>query len=127
MLPARDPQGVARQFLASWLACTYHQGSCSHIAEALPAYAAVLGRQAGRSLPTPAELAAHPHVESVRVIRSCPRSAVAVATYFDGQGGRFVLHLNLVQQSRGWRVFDVAEAAPHIALPKPLTDGPGGC
>ncbi len=126
--PTGDMARVARRFLSAWLACTYHQAPCSHLPGSLPAYPAALAQEEGRrALPTPAELAAHPRIESIRVVRSCRRSAIATATYLDGHGGRFQLHLNLVQEPDGWRVFDVAEAAPHIALPRPLTHGPGGC
>jgi hypothetical protein len=124
---ARGLEGVVRRFLVGWLACTYHQASCAHVGGSLPAYAAALDRQQGRALPTPAELAAHPRVQSVRLIRACRRSEMAVATYLDGHGGRFQLHLNLVRAPEGWRVFDVAEAPPHIPLPPPLTHGPRGC
>jgi len=94
---------------------------------ALPAYAAALARHAGHSLPAPAELGAHPRVASLTVTRSCADAAVAQATYVDSQGGRFQLHVNLVRERAGWRVFDVAEAPPHIPLPPPLSRGPRGC
>jgi hypothetical protein len=94
---------------------------------ALPAYAAALARHAGHSLPAPAELGAHPRVASLTVTRSCADAAVAHATYVDGQGGRFQLHVNLVHERDGWRVFDVAETPPHISLPAPLSRSPGEC
>jgi hypothetical protein len=121
------PQRVARRFLERWLRCTYHQAPCSRIAGTLPAYAAVLGRQAGRSLATPAELAARPRIVSLKLLRSCDRAAVAAADYNDREGGRYQLHVNLVREPAGWQVFDVAEAPPHIPLPKPITEGPQAC
>ncbi|MGH2871849.1 MAG: hypothetical protein ACRDL5_05245, partial [Solirubrobacteraceae bacterium] len=118
------PEQVARAFIDGWLACVYRQGSCARIPGSLPAYAAALGRRRGGSLATPAELAARPRVISLRVIRACRNSATAIARYVDGDGERYQLHVNLVLAPAGWRVFDVAEAPPHIPLPKPLTEGP---
>jgi hypothetical protein len=121
------PRQVARRFLDAWLGCSYHQAPCSHIAGTLPAYAAALGRQAGRSLATPAELAARPRIVSLKLLRSCDRAAVAAADYNDREGGRFRLHVNLVREPAGWQVFDVSEVPPHIPLPKPITEGPQAC
>jgi len=118
---------VARYFLAAWLRCTYHQAPCFGIPGTLPAYAAALAGQQGRSLATPAEFAARPRFESLSIVHSCAAAAIAVATYTDGHGRHFPLHVNLVREPAGWRVFDVAEAPPHIALPNPLTAGPQAC
>jgi hypothetical protein len=91
------------------------------------AYERALARQRGRALITPAERAAYPRVIALQVLRDCQHAAVAIATYHDGEGGRFRLHVNLVRRRAGWRVFDVAEAGPSIPLPAPLTKGPGAC
>jgi hypothetical protein len=120
-------QQTARTFAAAWLACTYHQGPCDRLPDATTAYAAALTAQQGQSLPTPAETAAHPTITSLRLARSCGNAAVAVVTYADGEGGRFQIHVNLVREPVGWQVFDVAEAQPHIPLPKPLSEGPEAC
>ena len=120
------PGPSARRFLTGWLACVYHHAPCSQIADALPGYASALARPA-RSLATPAELVAHPEVVTLELLPRCGESEVAIATYTDGAGGRFQLHLDLVHEPAGWEVFDVAEAPPHIPLPTPLTRGPGGC
>lgn len=122
-----DPEHVARDFLFRWLACSYHQMACASIPGTLPAYQEALGRQHAESLPTPAEGLAHPRVLVLQIVRACRRSAAATATYQDGEGGRFQLHLSLVDQASGWKVFDVAEAGPHIALPAELNHGPGRC
>lgn len=121
------PGRVARAFIEGWLGCVYRQRSCAHIPGSLPAYAAALDRPPGESLGTPAELAARPRVVSLHVIRACRRSATAIVWYVDGEGGRFQLHVNLVAEPAGWHVFDIAEAPPHIPLPKPLTEGPRAC
>jgi hypothetical protein len=121
------PAQIARGFLRGWLGCTYHQTSCSRISGLLPAYADALVRYQGHSLATPDELAARPRIVAIRLVPSCPGAEVALATYQDGSGGRFQLHINLVREPAGWRVFDVAEAPPHIPLPKPLPYGPRGC
>jgi hypothetical protein len=42
-------------------------------------------------------------------------------------GTSFTLHVNLVRRRDGWRVFDVAEASPHVRPPAPIGDGPGEC
>lgn len=122
-----SPDTVARAFLSGWLACTYHRGPCSSLPESLAAYRAALSRQHDGALATPAEQAAHPRVVAVRITRSCGGSAIALATFTDGEGGDFQLHLNLVLEPVGWRVFDVAEAPPHIPPPKPLSRGPLAC
>jgi hypothetical protein len=122
-----DPERVARTFLLGWLACTYHQRACTSIPGTLDAYREALGRQHARSLPTPAERLVHPSVLLVQTVRACQGSTTATATYKDGEGGRFQLHLSLVDQRSGWKVFDVAEAAPHIPLPAELNHGPGRC
>jgi len=93
----------------------------------LPAYRTDLLRRQGSSLSTPAELAAHPRILSIQLMPSCAQAGIALAAYQDGEGGRFQLHINLVREPVGWRVFDVAEVPPHIPLPKPLADGPRGC
>ena len=121
------PAVVADRFARAWVACIYHQRPCSPMPSALPLYAAALARHAGDSLPAPAELITHPHVESLSVTRSCADVAVARITYAEGNAGRFQLHVNLVRERAGWRVFDVAEAQPHIPLPPPLGRGPRGC
>jgi hypothetical protein len=125
--PAASPRAVALRFAHGWLDCTYHQAPCSRVPGILAAYAAALARQQGSSLATPAELAARPRIVSLTLTPSCRRAAVALATYSDGEGGRFQLHVNLVREHAGWRVFDVAEAPPHIPLPPPLSHGPHGC
>lgn len=121
------PRAVARAFVNGWLACTYHHRSCAALRGALPAYAAALSRQREASLATPAEQAARPKIVALHITRSCTASAIATAAYQDGEGGTFELHLNLVHGPEGWRVFDVAEAPPHIPLPTPLSRGPRGC
>jgi hypothetical protein len=97
------------------------------IAGMLPAYRTAFLAAQGISAATPAELAARPRVVALHLIRGCPVAIVAVATYTDGEGGTFVLHANLVRESAGWEVFNVAEAPPHIPPPKPLSEGPRGC
>lgn len=118
---------VIRLFLHGWLGCIYHRTSCAQIAGSLPAYGAAIAQQRGSSLATPAELATRPRILSIDLLASCPTAELALANYQDGEGGQFQLHVNLVREPAGWRVFDVAEAPPHIPLPKPLTDGPRGC
>jgi len=121
------PGRVARYFLIGWLRCSYHQAPCRQIAGTLHSYRRALDSQRRASLQTPVEVAARPEVLSVRLIYGCPASGTAVATYQDGEGGRFELHVSLIDTHGGWRVFDIAEAAPHIALPKMLNHGPGKC
>jgi hypothetical protein len=122
-----DPGALARAFLAGWLACNYHHAPCSTIPGELHAYASALAQQNSRSAATPAERRAHPQITSIQLSRSCANAVVATATYQDGNGGTFELHVNLVRETAGWRVFDVAEAPPHIPLPRPLSRGPRGC
>jgi len=93
----------------------------------LPAYAAAVARQHQVSLATPAELAAQPRVLALQLLHGCALSAVAAVTYTDREGGRFQFHVNLMRERAAWRVFDVAEAPPHIPLPPPLSRGPRGC
>lgn len=122
-----SPGRVARLFVTGWLRCTYHQARCSPIAGTLRAYARVLAGQQQASLQTPSELAARPTILSLRLIHGCPASAIAIATYQDAEGGRFLLHVSLIDTPGAWRVFDVAEATPHIAPPKAMNHGPGKC
>lgn len=122
-----SPSAVAYVFVTRWLGCTYHHGLCRALPGALPAYAAAVSRQHGASRITPAEQTARPTIIALHITRSCADSAIATATYQDGQGGHFQLHLNLVHEPEGWRIFDVAEAPPHIPLPTPLSHGPRGC
>jgi hypothetical protein len=122
-----SPGAIADRFLAGWLACTYHQRSCHRLPGALPRYAASFDRDRGNGITTPAERAARPRVRWVNEIRGCSDSATVTASYQDGEGGLFQVHLNLINTPAGWRVFDVAEAPPHIPLPPPLPRGPRAC
>ncbi len=122
-----SPRSVALRFTTAWLTCTYHRERCSRIPRALPAYTAALRRVWEASLPTPAELAARPAIRSVSVVEACGDEAVATVTYTAGPSVRYQLHVDLVRHPAGWRVFDVAEAPPHIPLPAPLNRGPGAC
>ena len=106
---SRGQRQVADRFLAAWLRCSYHQAPCSPIPGTLSAYAAALARQQGRSLATPAELTARPTIRSLKIVHSCGDAAIAIATYANGEGDRFELHVNLVRERAGWQVFDVAE------------------
>jgi hypothetical protein len=122
-----SPKQVATRFAVGWLSCSYHQATCSRLPDALPAYATAFEHQRGTALPTPAEVDAHLEVLSTTLTPTCPVATVALVIYTDGAGGRFVLHVNLLRTRVGWRVFDVAEAPPHIPLPIELGHGPTGC
>jgi hypothetical protein len=124
---ADSPRPVALVFTQRWLACTDHQGSCTHLPGALPAYNAALRRAQGSSLPTPAELAARVSVQGATTIRACRDQAVVTVSYSTGRGLHYLLHVNLARRVGAWRVFDVAEVPPHIPLPAPLGRGPGEC
>jgi hypothetical protein len=118
---------VAFDFSLGWLACTYHQGPCTQIPGSLQAYGAALRRQPERSLATPAERAAQISITRIGLTRDCRDEAVAAVTYTSGSTSHFEIHLNLVREPDGWRVFDVAEAPPHIPPPAPLSRGTGAC
>jgi hypothetical protein len=53
--------------------------------------------------------------------------AVVTVSYTAGSTLAYQLHVNLVRRRDGWRVFDVAEAPPHVWAPAPIGDGPGEC
>jgi hypothetical protein len=125
--PPASATTVAVDFSLGWLACTYHQATCTHIPGSLQAYAAALRRQPERSLATPAEHAAQISITRVRLTRDCRDEAVAAVTYTSGSTSHFQIHLSLVREPGGWRVFDVAEAPPHIPTPAPLSRGPRAC
>jgi hypothetical protein len=109
------------------LACTYHRWSCHLLPGALPQYAAIFAQDRGNAITTPSERAARPRVTWVDEFRSCSDSAIVTASYQEGEGGHFQIHVNLIHTPVGWRVFDVAEAPPHIPLPSPLSRGPRAC
>jgi hypothetical protein len=124
---AATPRRAAIVFVRGWLGCTYGQSPCKDIRDMVPAYSVALSQEDDRSQITPAEHSARLRVVALRVVRSCARAAIAVASYADDEAGIFQLHISLVRSRAGWLAFDVAEAAPHIALPAPLTQTSRGC
>lgn len=126
-LAVTSPARAASRFAVAWLACIYHQATCSRLPDALPDYARAITHHDDSALPTPAETQAQLRVVSVHAIRTCPLASIARVVYANGTDGRFVLHLNLLRTGATWRVFDVAEAPPHIPLPTELGHGPRGC
>jgi hypothetical protein len=122
-----SPAQAATRFAVAWLACIYHQATCSRLPDALPGYARAITHRDDSALPTPAEMQAQLRVVSVHAIRTCPLASIARVVYANGTDGRFVLHLNLLRTGATWRVFDVAEAPPHIPLATELGHGPRGC
>lgn len=125
--PKNAPRRTAIVFARAWLACTLHQGSCTHLPYALPAYLRALDRQPAASLATPTERASRPTVSRVSLTRDCDAESVATVTYTTSAATPFELHLDLVRERHAWLVFDVAETAPHIPPPPPLSRGPRGC
>jgi hypothetical protein len=109
-----------------WLACVYQRRPCSRSRAILAAYARLVVAQLQHAPVTHSDLAAHPRLVSLKLVRSCPLAAVAIATYtVDGQ--RLQLHPDLVLDSSGWKVFDVPEYPAHIPLPAPLRAGDRPC
>ena len=105
----------------------YLRGPCAHVPGTLPAYAAALLNAARGAVAAPGESFGHLQFRLVGLIRVCRETDIALAVYTDEQGVRFELHINLLRDTAGWQVFDVAEAPPHISPPAPLGRSSRGC
>jgi len=119
----RPPALVASQFTRAWLACVYHQASCSALPDTVPAYAQLVEPELASTPTTQADRGVQPRVTAVRVVYNCPFQAVGIVTYTLGGGPVLELHPNLVREVTGWQVYEVPEFPAHIPLPRPLTGG----
>jgi hypothetical protein len=123
---AQSATKIARRFLRRWLPCVYAHLHCARLPGLLPSYASILETELASTPAPPAGLTLQPTLQSLAVVSTCARAAVAIASY-SVSGHRLQVHLGLVLDRAGWQVFNVFEIRARNPLPAPLRNGRRPC